>query len=1017
MNLDEFAKELTKYLNSIEEARVKNAHHDYRRSIFMIFAGKAFDLPLEEVELEKGVKAAKIRGRIDALYKDIVFEFKRNLDNEREKGKKELTNYLGSLQKDGTYFGVLTDGVIFEIYNLRDENLEKIDEVDLNKLSPKDTFLWFDCFLFSAKEQLPTSEDIIRRFGARSPVFVSCSQILRQMFQAKDDASVKVKFNEWDKLLAKVYGSSVASDELFIRHTYLSLLAKLIVYVALFKIRPKAKNKLLEIVSGEAFRSQGFPNLVESDFFAWVLSPNLEDEAYNLLSGLAQHLSVYDLTKINEDLLKELYQQLVDPQTRHDLGEYYTPDWLAELALRESGFKKGLSILDPACGSGTFLFTAIKTLKAQGLRGTALVDEATEKIAGMDVHPVAVTIAKVNYILALASELPGYSKGVIVPIYLADSLVTKTEITLAGETVSIQVGEGEVFEIPKETAEHPEVLDQVIDEMRLYAEKPEEASRGFAAYLQNRGLHKWEWHWLQNLKLMRKLVSENRNTIWAFILKNFSRPVFFGRQGFHIVAGNPPWLAYRYVRDPNYQKQIKKLVLDYKLLGKKDTKLFTHMDTSTLFYSLSADLYLVSKGNIAFVMPRSVVTGAKHHEKFKRILSSELSSPVYLAVREFVDLGYVSPLFNVPSCVIIAQKAFDKNLKETAKLTVSGKLKKRNAVWSEAEKELEFESKKIPIEELLPPTAVVSYYFNRFKQGATIVPRFMWFVEPALVGGLGVIDHTKPSLKTESSIDKNAKEPWKGNSLQGAVESKFLYATLLAGNLIPFGYTKLNLLVLPLEATAKGSEIVESSRALKIGYSAGADWFSQAENLWNNKRKQGVQEDIYEWLNYRQKLTKQHSLGFYNVLYNTSGTNLACCVIDAREAGSLQAEGLGTRGFVADAKTYIFQSEEGNEAHFLCALLNSAYVNDAIKPYQTRGTWGERDIHRRPFEVLAIPQFAPSNQIHLKLAELSKQCHKKVETLQNQVQGKSIGYQRGKIRQALSSELAKIDGLVKKLVS
>ncbi|UCC90790.1 MAG: hypothetical protein JSW24_01100, partial [Dehalococcoidia bacterium] len=109
----EFELQFHQYLDHIEEAKLRKAHHDQLRSIFIGFLTQAFNVRYEEFELEKGVKAAKVRGFIDALYQDIVFEFKRDLDAEREKGKRELTSYLQSL-RDGTYFGVLTDGLLFE---------------------------------------------------------------------------------------------------------------------------------------------------------------------------------------------------------------------------------------------------------------------------------------------------------------------------------------------------------------------------------------------------------------------------------------------------------------------------------------------------------------------------------------------------------------------------------------------------------------------------------------------------------------------------------------------------------------------------------------------------------------------------------------------------------------------------------------------------------------------------------------------------------------------------------------
>jgi len=251
MNLSEFKGQFQEYLGHIEEAKLRKAHHDQLRSIFIGFLTQAFNAKYEEFELEKGVKAAKVRGFIDALYQDIVFEFKRDLDTEKEKGLAELASYLQSL-KDGTYFGVLTDGLLFEVYILKETKLDKIDSVFLKTLSPENAFSWFDAFLFSVKELVPSSEDMVKRFGAKSPVFLSSFQKLRQMLtRSKDDPSVKVKFEEWDKLLSKVYGSSMASDELFIRHTYLSLLVKVIAYIVLSRERPKDRGELFAILDGD----------------------------------------------------------------------------------------------------------------------------------------------------------------------------------------------------------------------------------------------------------------------------------------------------------------------------------------------------------------------------------------------------------------------------------------------------------------------------------------------------------------------------------------------------------------------------------------------------------------------------------------------------------------------------------------------------------------------------------------------------------------------------------------------
>jgi type I restriction-modification system DNA methylase subunit len=1016
-----FTEQFQQYLALIEEAKARKAHHDQLRSIFIGFLSQAFGVKHEEFELEKGVKAAKVRGFIDALYQDIVFEFKRDLDAEREKGKEELKNYLQSL-REGTYFGVLTDGLLFEVYLLRENELEKIDSISIKTLSPEDAFSWFDRFLFTAKEILPSSEDMVKRFGAKSPVFLSSFEKLKQMLtRSNDEPSVKVKFDEWDKLLSKVYGSSMASNELFIRHTYLSLLVKVLAYMVLFRERPRDKGELFDILEGEAFRKRGFQNLAESDFFTWVLSPSLQEDAYSLLRGLVQHLSVYDLSKINEDLLKELYQQLVDPETRHDLGEFYTPDWLAELTLREAGWGEEKSLLDPACGSGTFVFIAIRLLREQGLRGATLVEKAIEDIVGVDVHPLAVTIAKVNYLLALAPELASYQEKITIPIYMADSLIRREKPFFGEEPFSVAVSKEERFEIPTDMAVNPGAVDRVIDEMRFYAGKPaQEAKAGFETYLKKQGYDKWLWLWSQNLNLMMKLVQEGRDTIWAFILKNYYRPIFFCQKGFTLVVGNPPWLAYRYIRDPNYQSQVKELTMNYHLLTSKDVKLFTHMDTSTLFFVLSSHMYLRNGGTIAFVMPRSVLTGAKHHAGFKEIITGKMAKLQQLKLHKIIDIEKVivteTPtrgVFNVPACVLIARKGEEEDL-PVERLNIEATLPKKNLSWQEAQAYLTIQRSRSSLEALIPPVLKKSYYFEHFKEGATIVPRCFWFVQPAVGKGLGVIDRAKPYLETHQEAEKDAKQPWKGIKVASEVEANFLYATLLSKHLLPFGYTKLDLVVLPVEISEMGVRLLNSQQALRDGYSGLHSWLSQVENLWERQKKRGTAMSPYTRLDYRQLLSSQRPTGYYNVLYGSAGTNIASCVVDTI-TGRLQAENLSTQGFFAEAKTFFYQTKDSKEAHYLCAFLNSRYVNEAIKPYQTKGAWGERDIQRRPFEVVPIPKFNPGDEKHLRLAKLSEECHQKVASLT--LKGKSIGFLRNKVREHLSHELEEIDRLVKSILS
>jgi len=88
-----------------------------------------------------------------------------------------------------------------------------------------------------------------------------------------------------------------------------------------------------------------------------------------------------------KDLLKIFYGSVIDEQLRHDLGEYYTPDWLADYTLDRAGYRGQINatVLDPACGSGTFLSISaiqrlIRTARRGHLSSVKIVDRVRNQI-------------------------------------------------------------------------------------------------------------------------------------------------------------------------------------------------------------------------------------------------------------------------------------------------------------------------------------------------------------------------------------------------------------------------------------------------------------------------------------------------------------------------------------------------------------------------------------------------------------------------------------------------------------
>lgn len=114
------------------------------------------------------------------------------------------------------------------------------------------------------------------------------------------------------------------SDELFLEHTLLVNSAEIIAHLVLgLRADDLAAATLL---SGDQFAVAGLHGVVDRDFFDWVLEvPG--GEGY--VASLARRLSRFDWSAVEHDVLKVLYESVISTQTRKALGEYYTPDWLA----------------------------------------------------------------------------------------------------------------------------------------------------------------------------------------------------------------------------------------------------------------------------------------------------------------------------------------------------------------------------------------------------------------------------------------------------------------------------------------------------------------------------------------------------------------------------------------------------------------------------------------------------------------------------------------------------------------
>ena len=723
---------------------------------------------------------------------------------------------------------------------------------------------------------------------------------------------------------------------------------------------------------------------------------------------IARHVGRFRLSEVKADVLKGLYESLIDPEDRHDLGEYYTPDWLAARMCAEA-IDRPLEqrVLDPACGSGAFLFHALRQLLAaaetEGLDTPAALQHCLDKIIGIDVHPVAVQIARVTYLLALGEKLRAPNRPELaIPVYLGDAMQWNVQGFLADREVLIEVPDGPVLHFPFAVTRSPADFDAAISLMLQQGEigvNPSDfraALRGQLPALDGQSVDILSQTYVD----LRDLRAQGRNHIWGFVARNLVRPVWLSSddQRADLVIGNPPWLAYRYMsratqrrfRDESQRQGVW-----------QGGNVATQQDLSAYFFARCCELYLKPGGRIAFVMPWAAFS-RRQFEGFRTGVFTErggrnlAQNPVLVRFEQAWEFNDdLQPLFPVPACVLFACVGESGDLPRTVR-RASGQLPQRDAAPAAAEQWLVWQD--APWPEIGDDGTGASPYREKFLNGATLFPRVLCFVEPAPAGPLGV--HPQAPL-VESRRSRQEKAPWKNlNPLKGNVERQFLRPVYLGESVAPFRLLDPPLAVIPHDTRLGG--LLDSAAARRAGCPHLAAWMSRAEELWETHRSSD-RLSLAGQLDYYGKLSAQFPMPPLRVVYSKAGTLMVAALVTDASA-------------VIDHKLYWAPVESREEAYYLITVLTSETARRRVAPLQARGQWGARDFDKVMW-TLPITKFEPDNPLHTALAFAGHHA----ETVAAQVPLKDGVYfvtARRQIRTALATDgvAGEIDGLVEELL-
>jgi SAM-dependent methyltransferase len=995
------------------------------------------------------------QGSIDRLFDRVVVEFEApgslyptNEASANQRALLQARNYLdGLIREEGwqekSVAGVVTDG--FRFIFCRFSAGQWVQEAPLETNAASGGRFLRLLLTFHRPPLLP--ESLLRQFGADSDLTAQTVTAFYDALAGSPCPLTLALLRQWQDFFADIAGLSpetlaekkdlirfaariVGKEEpdpvrlLFALYTYSALLTKLLAVVAVtpffdtedldrisnWAVLDDADSlaRLKEVESGEFFRRIGIRNFTEGDFFGWYCGEWTPDIA-RAVRGILEALSEYDPDAVEQapervrDLLKRLYHGLFPRAVRHDLGEYYTPDWLAERLLaqldndlfgpmpdnpdqrqqqaaRVRDRLASTRFLDPACGSGTFLVLILRRLRQWAREcgvseRDVLLPAVLENVMGFDLNPLAVISARANFLLTIGDLLDPRNPLVNLPVYLADSIVqpamSNGDNLFDQESGNYRLplrGVGEVFEVP----------GFVADQWRLtvmcaFLRRDVEMGVGRQAFAdvceRSMGLSGPQFRRVKKTfgdlyDTVRRLHEEGRNGIWADITYNMFMPLFIPKADF--VVGNPPWVNWESL-PPEYRERSKEIWVKYGLFGHSGFETMLgkgKKDVSTLLTYVAADLYLKPGGRLGFVITQSVFKTAAG-QGFRRF---QLGNGEKLKVVTVDDFSALQPFEGATNrtAAFVLQKGqptvypvpyYVWRKKGRDSVPFSAHLKEAQPLLDAVRQAAE------PVEAADPTSSWLNAPRPALQGMRKVLGASDYRAHAgAYSGGANAvywlqITRRNPDGTVEAgNITEGAKR-----EIQAGIhtlEPDLLYP-LLRGREVKKWAARpdpsARFLIVQDRQTRRGipEEELQKRCPRTLAYLKGY------EDILKQRKSQAVR-NLMEVTFYSMFSVGEHTFADYKVVWAEQGA-FGCAVVGEQNQMPV----------IPDHKVMLIPFDTEEEAHYVCAVANSSPFLLAVNAYAIAI---QQDPH--VFENARVPRFAPGNPIHRRLAELSREAHR-----------------------------------------
>jgi len=746
---------------------------------------------------------------------------------------------------------------------------------------------------------------------------------------------------------------------------------------------------LADLEDGAIFREYGIVNLLEGDFFSWYSTSEQWTQAIaDKITGVFEILSLYsdkavlNKTERSQDFFKSLYEVMMPSAVRHSLGEYYTRKWLARkvvddaIELADVDEWRGI---DPCCGSGTFVTVMIDKIihQLQNEDDGAVLNAILHRVKGVDLNPVAVLTARVNYFINI-SHLLHDDREIEIPIYLGDSSYFPKKVVFDGVDCleySISTLKNPIdIVVPESIAKDSLSLSKAMISVELHI-KNEDAQSAFSDLLALADEADATSAIKERLfELSSELVELERkgwNGIWARIIANFLTTATLGR--FDIVVGNPPWVDWKSLPS-GYRERIKALCISRKLFSGDRLVGGINLNICALIANVSADNWISKNGILAFLMPEPLVF-QQSYEGFRNLLLTDDKRLYFCKFTNWTKSGHpFKPVTQKFLTFFISSRQQNysngvevdwfilkagKNIDGIEELEISDYYSKQTTILATCHDKKNVFSHIENTAQMARFKAVAGASCYVGREGIEFYPQEL------MVFTLSGLPNTPTCTALKNIQVKKSK--YRVPQSNHLLETEFLHPLIkgvdiqpfhvsITGNIVPFPYDSCQPRT-PIEIT----ELTKRAPRMARYYQDHKELMVAQTGY--NERIIGRASEFYALARVGTYSFAEHFVAFRD------NTKWGAAVISNIET----SWGGMKRPMFQNHAVSICQDTNGDfitldEAHYICGILNSPTASQYIVQSSD-----SRSYPIRP--RIKIPKFNPKNKAHKKIAALSKKAH------------------------------------------